>query len=525
MSQIIDGRYEVIQALSEGAFGITYLAKDLRRPGQPRCVVKQLNLEREFTDDELQATLSFFDQEAEILERLGSHDQIPLLLAHLEEDGNFYIVQDFLEGRTLRDELRDVKRLPETEVITLLRQGLTVLSYVHQQGVIHRDIKPENLIRRRDGVMCLIDFGIVKEFSAQYLSRMAPTTDIAGTQGYAPDEQFRRGKPCPASDVYALGMVAIEALTGKFPTELDTDPATAELVWQTGLQINPALAKVLTKMVRHHHSRRYVDGKQALQALEKTLTKGVPTVVVSPKSPKVNEDELRSDRGIDYTRLRKLLKAQKWRKADRETYEVMIRAVGKNSGDWFTMDELWNFPGTDLHTIDRLWMKYSQGKFGFSVQKHILIECGANPDSWSLDKGVWEEFKNRIGWDRDSNWQSYYARNFNLSPSPYGRFPLQWAVAGWGGLKTSQFWFYCQDILFEKSVWVIVIGAPLAVSVVSYFTDPEVNPIWFALGLFTMIVSLIGPPLVIGGYYLVRGFEYMWAVHQGVMGLLYHKDL
>jgi serine/threonine protein kinase len=107
------------------------------------------------------------------LEQLGRHDQIPLLLAHLEEKGQFYIVQDFIAGHTLRDELQAVKRLPETDVVTLLRQGLTVLSYVHQQGVIHRDIKPANLIRRQDGVLCLIDFGIVKEFSAQQLGATA----------------------------------------------------------------------------------------------------------------------------------------------------------------------------------------------------------------------------------------------------------------------------------------------------------------------------------------------------------------
>jgi serine/threonine protein kinase len=183
MTQLIDGRYEVIKPLSAGGFGVTFLAKDLRRPGQPRCVVKQLRPQREFSADGWQAARRLFDQEAEILERLGRHDQIPLLLAHLEENGNFYIVQDFIEGRTLRDELHSVKRLSEQEVMTLLCQGLTVLSYVHQQGVIHRDIKPENMIRRQDGVLCLIDFGIVKEFSAQNLSsRMAsPQAGLAST--------------------------------------------------------------------------------------------------------------------------------------------------------------------------------------------------------------------------------------------------------------------------------------------------------------------------------------------------------
>ena len=281
MGKIIGGRYDIIEHLREGGFGITFLAKDLLRPGQPRCVVKQLRPEQQFSKNAWKAVRRWFNREAETLERLGRHDQIPLLLAHLEENGNFYIVQDFIEGRTLRDELRDVKRLSEEEVITLLRQGLTVLSYVHEQGVIHRDIKPENLIRRQDGVLCLIDFGIVKAFSAQNLTE-STTTVAVGTPGYTPYEQTC-GKPYPASDVYALGLVAIEALTGKLPTALVAASDTAELVWQTGLHINPALAQVLTTMVRHHHSHRYANGQATLQALEEALVPAVPTVVNPPE--------------------------------------------------------------------------------------------------------------------------------------------------------------------------------------------------------------------------------------------------
>ncbi len=497
MSQIIDGRYEVIQALSEGGFGITFLAKDLRRPGQPRCVVKQLKPERKFSAETWKVARRLFDQEAEILERLGRHDQIPLLLAHLEENGNFYIVQDLIEGRTFRDELLATRRLPEKEVITLLRQGLTVLSYVHQQGVIHRDIKPENMIRRRDGVLCLIDFGIVKEFSAQNLSRMASpqarlvsTTISIGTPGYISQEQTN-GNPFPASDVYALGKVAIEALTGKFPTELDTDPVTAELVWQTGLQISPALAKVLTKMVRHHHSNRYANGKEALQALEAALAPPAPTVVVSPKAPEPKpqpqpqpkkqgwlqalfspayvpetapqpqpqrqpqpqaqrqpqapkpapqpqpqpqppaprpqpaaQDDLSTEKGIDYTPLRDLLKAGQWRDADKETHEVMIRAVGKKSGVWFDSDELLNFPCTDLRTIDGLWVKYSQGKFGFSVQKQIYVECG-NPLDGKYHEKTWKQFLDRVGWRKDGIFNDYRDLKADPSFSPDGEFPFE----------------------------------------------------------------------------------------------------
>jgi len=117
-------------------------------------------------------------------------------------------------------------------------------------------------------------------------------------------------------------------------------------------------------------------------------------------------EPLRSEKGIDYTRLRDLLKAGKWREADEETYEVMIRAVGKESGDWFESDELLNFPCTDLRTIDGLWVKYSQGQFGFSVQKQIYVETG-NPLDGEYHGDTYRKFAERVGWRKDDSWVYY----------------------------------------------------------------------------------------------------------------------
>ncbi|MEP0945447.1 serine/threonine-protein kinase [Leptolyngbya subtilissima DQ-A4] len=520
------------------------MAKDLRRPGQPRCVVKQLRPRRKFSAETWQVARRLFDQEAEILERLGRHDQIPLLLAHLEENGKLYIVQDFIAGRTLRDELHAAKRLPEQDVTTLLRQGLEVLSYVHQQGVIHRDIKPENLIRRQDGVLCLIDFGIVKEFSAQQLGQMAhppskliATTVSIGTEGYTPLEQAR-GKPYPASDVYALGMVVIEALTGRYPNDLDLDPNTLDVVWRKGVKVSDSLAEVLTKMVCGHYSRRYANGAEALQSLQVALgeagsqadvtlkkdsetkpkkglrgvwqsfkegfqdaseefqaayeeellrceqeaiapqeQKAQPEKNVTPqKNPEPKpqnglrrawenfrdgfqdgyeeeyQDDLSSEKGVDYTHLRDLLKAGKWRNADQETYEAMIRTVGKKTDNWFTTDELLNFPCTDLRTIDRLWVKYSQGKFGFSVQKQIYIECGAKLDGKYPGDKIWDEFCNRIGWRKDDKPLVYYDDlKANPSLSPTGEFPAHVTGCGFVGglfLSVGGGWF---GVLFSRT--------------------------------------------------------------------------
>ncbi len=140
-------------------------------------------------------------------------------------------------------------------------------------------------------------------------------------------------------------------------------------------------------------------------------------------------EPLRSEKGIDYTHLRDLLKAGKWREADEETYEVMIRAVGKESGDWFESDELRNFPCMDLQTIDRMWLRYSQGTFGFSVQKRIYVECGAKLDEENPSHTIWDKFAERVGWRtagnwwREGKWLSYEDLKANPSFSPAGEFP------------------------------------------------------------------------------------------------------
>ena len=149
------------------------------------------------------------------------------------------------------------------------------------------------------------------------------------------------------------------------------------------------------------------------------------------RQKQANQDDLRSEKGIDYTRLRDLLKPQDWRAADQETYEAMIRAVGKKSGDWFTQDELLNFPCADLLTIDRLWVKYSQGKFGFSVQKKIYVECGAQLDGQYPGDRIWHEFCDHVGWRKGGNFLTNYSNlEANPSVSPAGEFPYLPLLSG-----------------------------------------------------------------------------------------------
>ena len=270
--QPLGGRYKVIEQLGEGGFSYTFLAEDLHLPGHPRCVVKRLDPQ---TSDSttLQTARRLFETEAQVLYALGNHDQIPRLMAHFEDNREFYLAMELVEGESLKDLLAD-QPWPETEVVMLLKDILQVLTFVHQQYVIHRDIKPSNLIcRHQDHKIVLIDFGAVKKATSQLINSEAesPVTITIGTQGYMPNEQLA-GKPRFSSDVYAVGIIGIQALTGIKPKNLDHDPRTGEIRWHHhAAHVNPDLIRVLDNMVRYHFKDRYQTAVEALQDLDDLL--------------------------------------------------------------------------------------------------------------------------------------------------------------------------------------------------------------------------------------------------------------
>ena len=283
IGELVGARYKVINVLASGGFGHTYIAEDTQRPGNPRCVLKHLT----FTSQDsavLQQVRRLFQAEAETLEELGRHDQIPRLLAYFEENHQFYLVQELIDGHPLSAELEKGTQLTEAEVIPLLQDVLGVLEYVHAQGVIHRDIKPANLIRRRqDGKLVLIDFGAVKLIGhtiAETAGETTPSMPVY-TSGYAASEQCL-GRPRFASDLYSLGMVGIQALTGMHPSQLPHDYQTSELIWRDRAEVSDALAEVLTTMTRYHFNHRYPTASDALHALQQVIATA-PTLV-NPKT-------------------------------------------------------------------------------------------------------------------------------------------------------------------------------------------------------------------------------------------------
>ncbi|MEO0354997.1 MAG: serine/threonine-protein kinase, partial [Cyanobacteria bacterium P01_A01_bin.3] len=202
-------RYQILQSITKGGFGNTYLACDTLDPDRPKCVIKQLKLEQH--DGEMaQAQERFLRREARLLAQLGEHPQIPEFLDSFEADGGFYIVQTFLEGHSVQQLLQAGRRWSEDRTIEFLQHMLSVLQFIHDRGVIHRDIKPSNVILDANTRhFCLIDFGAAKQLIGQWGRR----STVIGSRGYSSPEQMQ-GYPRLNSDLYALGIVALEMLTG-----------------------------------------------------------------------------------------------------------------------------------------------------------------------------------------------------------------------------------------------------------------------------------------------------------------------
>ncbi|MDJ0744077.1 MAG: serine/threonine-protein kinase [Xenococcaceae cyanobacterium MO_167.B27] len=276
IEQLIGGRYQIVTNLGSGGFGKTYLAEDIHQFNL-RCVVKKLQpLSPSPTTWSIATQL--FQREAQTQYRLGHHPQIPQLLAYFQDQQEFYLVQELIEGHNLTEELTPGKQFSESEVISLLQDILEPVAFVHQQKVVHRDLKPPNLIRRhRDHKIVLIDFGAVKELAAIEILNPQGETKIVttiGTPGYMPSEQSK-GQARFSSDVYAVGIIGIQALTGKMPQELPEEPETAEIIWREQITVSPKLGKILDKMVRYDFRERYRSASEALEAVQQLTTEGV----------------------------------------------------------------------------------------------------------------------------------------------------------------------------------------------------------------------------------------------------------
>ncbi|OYD98056.1 serine/threonine protein kinase [Nostoc sp. 'Peltigera membranacea cyanobiont' 210A] len=302
MPLMLDGRYVPSKLLGRGGFGAAFLARDRRIPGMRQCVVKQFQPSGNLTLTQLQQAQLMFEREAEVLSQLGNdHEQIPDLFAFFpvivnslqpgEQDQFFYLVQEYINGQTLEEELAQQGKFSEQQVLEVLQGILRVLEFVHDRGIIHRDIKPSNIMRRRDGKLFLLDFGAVKQVTNAALGSAASSTGIY-SMGFAPPEQMAGGQVFPSTDLYALAVTLITLLTNKEAIQL-FDAYSNQWKWRSQVNINPHLADILDKMLLPAANQRFQSAQEVLRALNSQAAQAAtqlnsPSVTLPPQPPQAS---------------------------------------------------------------------------------------------------------------------------------------------------------------------------------------------------------------------------------------------
>ena len=266
---ILGERYSLVKRLSTNGLEQTFLAKDLHAPGHPDCIVSQFRVPEDHPSDP-PVIRTLFQTEVKAFSKLKEHDCIPQLLAHFEVDGDFYIVWEKVEGHTLEEELASPVPWSDGQVVTLLNDLLSTLESIHQNRIVHSNLQPANLIRQHEGSrLTLVGFGAFQQASALVISPR-PTTStppLFNTSPYMPDEQVA-GHPYPSSDIYAVGLMAVQALTGQRPESIPTNPHTRELYWQSMASLShPALLALLDRLVQPNFRARCQTASEALEAL------------------------------------------------------------------------------------------------------------------------------------------------------------------------------------------------------------------------------------------------------------------
>jgi serine/threonine-protein kinase len=288
---ILNNRYQILRELADGGFGKTFLAEDILMPSGRRCVVKQLKPVNADNPQLSQWVQDKFQREAALLEDLGDrNDQIPRLYAYFSENDNFYLVEEWVQGQTLTDKVRQEGILSETKVKDILCDILRILEYIQNKGIIHRDIKPDNIILRfSDGKPVLLDFGAVKETMGTIVTTSGRSTSsvIIGTPGYMPSEQSA-GRPVFASDLYSLGLSAIYLLTNRQPQELQSDVQTGNIIWREyAPSISPSFADIIDQAIQPYARDRHLNAKSMLEALQ-SMTTVIPDTVIYPSGNTAN---------------------------------------------------------------------------------------------------------------------------------------------------------------------------------------------------------------------------------------------
>ncbi|MFB2892692.1 GUN4 domain-containing protein [Aerosakkonemataceae cyanobacterium BLCC-F50] len=438
-----DGKYTIREVLGKGGFGITYRVRD---ENGRQFALKTLN-DDAIAEPNFAKLHEDFMNEALRLAKFN-HPRIVKVYKLLQETvrkNNLFssislscILMEYIEGTTLEKLVEKRGAIPEAEAVRYIQQIGDALTAIHSEGLLHRDVKPSNIIlRATNSEAVLIDFGIAREFTG---NRTVKHTEFV-TPGFAPIEQYdpdaRRGE---YTDVYALAATLYYLVTATVPTTASSRVINVPL--KPVKQIVPSLSDNLHNAIVWGMELLPEKRPQSVQSWLKLFSKSaaIPqpqSAKVSPIPPAVNissprqpqvpispppADDLSSEKGVDYRKLRDLLKAGSWKEADEETARVMLKGAGRKKEYWLREEDIDNFPCTDLRTIDRLWVKYSNGRFGFSVQKRIWESVGGKPGQY--DYQTYKKFGEKVGWyeKEKHDWKLERDLTFSMN-APQGHLP------------------------------------------------------------------------------------------------------
>jgi serine/threonine protein kinase len=291
MPLILEGRYLTTKILGEGGFGTAYLGRDRLTPRMRQCAIKQFKPAMVMTPQQLTMARDLFHREAEILEQLGSeHPQIPNLFAFFDlpapnantgvDDRFFYLVQEYVEGENLEQEMFRRGRFSEADIIEIMTEMLNILEFIHSHNVIHRDIKPSNIMRHINGRLYLLDFGAIKNIAK-------PGSTIIYSQGYAPPEQLRGQQVFFASDLYALAATCVVLLTNESHENL-FDTVRDRWQWENYAQVSDRTTAVLNKMLQNAPFDRFQSVAETREALTGKQAISLPLPTIIPPDPTVS---------------------------------------------------------------------------------------------------------------------------------------------------------------------------------------------------------------------------------------------
>jgi len=459
--QMVEDRYQLQNLLGVGGFGGVFKGQDVFLGKILRNVaikiIAPLDIENFAGLSKEKREAEYTRQQGQQRDELGtavnlSHPHVVtgfhVGLWRWQGEDYLYLVMELAQG-TLQDELRD-KQPSEAEVVDILLQVARGLDYLHREKrLIHRDVKPGNILRCQEQWK-LSDFGLSRQMSDKSQSR---TGNIAGSIAFMPPEAFgNESVVSTAWDMWSLGILGAALVDGgRLPFNYQSEMDLMLKIYQGDVKlptrIPEQLAPVVTNCLLKDRSKRW----SAAQVIE-YLSNRQNTTIAQPNSPEV---QLKSDLGMDYSKLRDLLAAGKWKEADEETFRVMLAVAKREKEGWLDVESIDNFPCADLRTIDQLWVKYSDGRFGFSVQKRIYQGLGGTREE---NIEIWEKFGDKVGWRKRGSWLYYRDITFDKK-APEGHLPgaLSYYVFTYCGEGDSDvlFSYYldgCNSLFFHRDL-------------------------------------------------------------------------